>query len=313
MASPAIAHGTTSIELPPRKRFDALGRRFVRFWEEQEKLDGIAEKLTGFVRTNSQKLPGGQKTVDFLNGTFIGHPLHPILTDLPIGAFTFAMMFDLATIGRKEPSRAATTLLAVGLASVPITALAGVLDWQHTNGKTKRVGLGHALMNSTGSLFLGASLATRLSGSGPTRTLNFLGNGILMLSAYLGGHLVFDSKVGQKYESEAGAPEHYVPVLPESELKEQTLVRGEYNSYPVALYKRFGTIYAVGDVCPHYSCALSEGSVEADAIICGCHGSRFSLADGSVLQGPSAFPVDAYTARIVNGMVEVAPMKDVNR
>lgn len=313
MASPVVAHRYSPDQPEARKRFDALGRRFVRFWEDQQGLDSVGHKLNAAVRKNSEALPGGQKTVNFLNGTFIGHPLHPVLTDLPIGAFTFAMMFDAATVGRKKPSKAATTLLMVGLASVPVTALAGLLDWQHTSGKTRRVGVGHAMMNTTGSAVLGLSLAARLSGRGPTRTLNFLGNGILTMSAFLGGHLVYEARVGTKHESEAPPPQHYVPVLPEAELKEQTLARGDYNGFPIALYKRFGQVYAVADVCPHLGCALSEGSVEADAIICGCHGSRFSLDDGHVLQGPSAFSTDAYTTRVVNGMIEVAPMENVVR
>jgi nitrite reductase/ring-hydroxylating ferredoxin subunit/uncharacterized membrane protein len=311
MATSVVAHRNSSNEPEPRKRFDTAGRQFVRLWENQESLDKLGKKLGDLLQANSQRLPGGQKTVDFLNGTYIGHPLHPILTDLPIGAFTFAMMFDMATIGRKQPSKAATTLLMVGLVSVPVTALAGALDWQHTNGKTRRVGMGHAMMNTLGSAVLGLSLASRLRSSGPTRTLNVLGNGILTLSAYLGGHLVFESRIGTKHESEAAPPEHFVAVLPESALKEQTLTRGEYNGYPIALYKRFGQLYAVADTCPHLGCALSEGSVEADAIVCGCHDSRFSLEDGAVLQGPSAFPVAAYAVRVVNGMVEVAPVENI--
>jgi hypothetical protein len=89
MASPAAAHSyDPQGAMPPRRRFDTMGRRFVRFWEDQKGIDKPAEKLRSVVREVGPKLPGGQKTVDFLNGTFLGHPLHPVLTDLPIGAFT---------------------------------------------------------------------------------------------------------------------------------------------------------------------------------------------------------------------------------
>jgi nitrite reductase/ring-hydroxylating ferredoxin subunit/uncharacterized membrane protein len=277
-------------------------------WEEQPALDKAGDKLADIVKQQSKKLPGGQRTVDFLNGTLLGHPLHPVLTDLPIGAFTFAAMFDAATIGRKKPSKAATTLLMVGLATVPVTALAGALDWQHTYGKTKRVGLGHAMMNTAGSAVFGLSLMTRLRGRGPTRMLNFLGNGILTASAYLGGHLVYDANVGTKHKAQASPPEQFVPVMPEADLKEQTLTRAEVNGFPIAFFKRFGQIHAVADVCPHLGCSLSEGSIDGDAVVCGCHGSMFALTDGEVLHGPSAFPVDSFATRIVNGTVEVASM-----
>jgi nitrite reductase/ring-hydroxylating ferredoxin subunit/uncharacterized membrane protein len=299
--------------MPERRRLDSFGRRFVRYWEDQEALEKPAEKLSAFYKQLGPKLPGGQKTVNFLNGTYLGHPLHPLLTDLPIGAFTFAMMFDMATTGRKEPSKAATTLLAAGLAAVPITALAGSLDWQHTNGKTRRVGFGHVVLNGLGATVMAASLVSRLRGTGPTRTLNYLGNGTLTLSAYLGGHLVLEALVGTKHEAEAAPPSHFEPVLPDAELKEQTLVRAEANGYPVALYRRFGHIYAIADVCPHLGCSLAEGSVESDAIVCGCHGSKFALDDGAVLQGPSAYPTEAYATRVVDGMIEIAPMSGVNR
>jgi nitrite reductase/ring-hydroxylating ferredoxin subunit len=222
------------------------------------------------------------------------------------------MLLDMATTGHKKPSSAATSLLAIGLASVPITALAGAMDWQHTNGKTLRVGFGHLALNSLGSVVMAASLATRLRGHGPTRSLNYLGNGILMLSAYLGGHLTLESRVGAKHESEAEAPGHFVPVMADDALKEQALVRAEAGGYPLALYRRFGRIYAVADICPHLGCSLAEGAVEGDAVVCGCHGSKFALADGAVLQGPSAYSVEAYATRVVDGMIEVAPMEGVS-
>jgi nitrite reductase/ring-hydroxylating ferredoxin subunit len=168
-------------------------------------------------------------------------------------------------------------------------------------------------MNSLGSVVLGASLVARLRGAGPARSLNYLGNGILTLSAYLGGHLVMEALVGTKHVSEAYAPTHFTAVMSDSDLKEQTLVRAEVEGYPVALYRRFGQIYAVADVCPHLGCSLSEGSVESDAIVCGCHGSRFALSDGAVLQGPSAYPTESYATRVVDGTIEIAPMSGVNR
>ncbi|MGE0688317.1 MAG: Rieske 2Fe-2S domain-containing protein [Dehalococcoidia bacterium] len=285
-----------------------IGQRFVRFFEDRKALDQPAEKLSSLVRELGPRLPGGQKTVDLLNGKGFGHPLHPVLTHLPIGAFTMAMLFDMASTGRKEPSPAATKLLAIGLASVPLTALSGALDWQHTQGGKKRVGMGHLLLNSLGSSVLAASLVSRLRGRGPARSLNYLGNGILTLSAYLGGHLVFENRLGTKYESSEAAPEHFTAVMAETDLKEQTLTRVDAGGYPVLLYRRFGRVYALADTCPHLGCSLAEGSVEGDAVLCGCHGSKFALADGALLQGPSAYPVRDFVARIHEGKIEVVAL-----
>jgi nitrite reductase/ring-hydroxylating ferredoxin subunit/uncharacterized membrane protein len=290
------------------KRREALGRRLAGFWEEQAGLDEVAAKLQDVINRVAGNLPGGNTTKDLLHGTTIGHPLHPILTDVPIGAFTFATFFDLLSLGRR-PSNTATALLGIGLAAVPPTALAGAMDWEYTGGAGRRVGLGHAAMNSVASLFFGASLLARLTGSGPARLLNFAGFGALMASAYLGGHLVFDKRIGVKYESQAKSPQDHIAVLPEASLVEGSPVRVEANGYPIVLYRYKGRIHALADACPHLGCSLAEGEAAGEEIACSCHGSAFSVVDGAVLRGPSAFSVDAFAVRVRDGNIEVGPLE----
>jgi hypothetical protein len=100
----------------------------------------LAKAVTRLVR------PGALK--DVLTGKWLGHPLHPLLTDIPIGSLTSATLLDL--VGGARSSTAADTLVAVGLAAAVPTALAGATDWSDTYGEDQRIGVVHALANTVG-------------------------------------------------------------------------------------------------------------------------------------------------------------------
>src|ERR1039458_6490781 len=61
--------------------------------------------------------PEAQKLRNFLNGTWLGEPLHVVLTDLPVGAWTVAMVFDLLDLilDRQEFASAADASIGIGL------------------------------------------------------------------------------------------------------------------------------------------------------------------------------------------------------
>src|SRR3954463_8573792 len=129
-----------------------------------------------------------QAVADLLHGVWLGHPLHPVLVQVPVGAFTSAAILDLVPGGR----RAATTLIAVGTASAPAAVAAGLLDWSQMTKDRRRVGLVHAAANTIAlSLYVG-SLAARLSGRHARgKALGFAGLSVAGLGAYLGGHLSY--------------------------------------------------------------------------------------------------------------------------
>lgn len=280
-------------------------RRLIHYVESEQQLDRLDRRLQRAVSAVAERLPGGQRTIDVLNGTPLGHPAHPLLTHIPIGAYAFAAVFDVASAGRARHSKAATALIAMGLLSTVPTALAGAMDWQHTSGKARRVGVAHALLNSIASGVFTLSLLSRLSGRGPARALNLTGNAIVAGSGYLGGHLVFDARIGPRYHDD-DPPSEFVAVLAESDLAEGALKRVEANSSAVVLLRQNGQVMALPDTCPHLGCSLAEGIASVDAVVCGCHGSAFSFEDGRVLRGPSAFPLTPLTVRVRNGQIEVA-------
>src|SRR5687767_7292192 len=82
---------------------------------------------------------------DLLHGVWLGHPLHPSLTDLPIGFWTSAFMLDL--VGGRRARAASDTLVGLGVLSALPTAAAGLADWSELNEPEQRTGLVHAVAN----------------------------------------------------------------------------------------------------------------------------------------------------------------------
>ncbi|HEY8460809.1 MAG TPA: DUF2231 domain-containing protein, partial [Blastocatellia bacterium] len=141
----------------------------------------------------------GQKIKNFLRGAWFGHPLHPALTDAPIGAWTVAFAFDAMAEGKggKECARAAETAVAIGLVGAIGAAATGMTDWSETGGRARRIGLMHGLLNASSMALYGASLLLRRRGQlRAGRNLAYLGYAISMTSAYIGGHLVFNERIG---------------------------------------------------------------------------------------------------------------------
>src|SRR5437016_412858 len=124
----------------------------VEAWKE---LDGVAGRLGDAVTKATQR----RAVKNALSGTWLGHPLHPLLTDVPIGAFTSALALDLIGAPGAEP------LITLGLVAAVPTAAAGLNDWSDTFGGAKRVGVVHAAANAAALLCQVASLAARRRGS----------------------------------------------------------------------------------------------------------------------------------------------------
>ena len=144
--------------------------------------------------------PGPVK--DALSGAWLGHPAHPLLTDVTIGAFTSAVLLDL--VGGKKGHAAAKTLIRIGILSALPTAATGASDWSETSGKDRRIGVVHAASNTTALLFMIASLRARKRGHGMVgRLLALTGAGAMGAGGYLGGHLSYARGVGVKKSDDA--------------------------------------------------------------------------------------------------------------
>jgi nitrite reductase/ring-hydroxylating ferredoxin subunit/uncharacterized membrane protein len=265
------------------------------------KLDKMAEDLSRRTNETVQRSPGRQ-VADFCSGRWMGHPLHPALTDVPVGAWALAGIMDAVSPRR---TRAATQAIFVGVLAALPTAVAGLMDWRTTRGETRRIGMTHALLNTGALTFYTLSLICRLTGTGPARLTAFSGLGLISVSAYLGGHLIEAKKVGVKREDEAGPPKDAMAPVSDQDLQEGRPVRVEIDGYGVVLVKQDRVIHALADTCPHLGCSLAGGEVRGNFIVCGCHGSTFDLDDGRALSGPTAYPVQALKASRQDGRIRV--------
>ena len=252
-------------------------------------------------------LPAGGGVKDVISGTWMGHTLHPLLTDIPIGAWTSATLLDL--LGGRESRPAAQKLVGLGLAAAAPTAWAGWADWADTepgNDPVRRVGMAHALANGTAIALYGASLAARRRGAHATGVLfGLAGAGAMTAGGWLGGDLVFARGVGVNETLFDEDPADWTPVLDASMLAEDRPAQAIAGDRPIVLVRRNGTIHALAGRCAHRGGPLHEGELEGDCIVCPLHGSRFRLADGSVERGPCAYPQPVFEARVHEGRVEV--------
>jgi len=169
---------------PPRQIANKLG--------ELRLLDQPAKALTAL----SGLVLGQGGLKDFLRGRWLGHPLHPAATDVPIGAWTSAAILDLVGGERAQP--AADILVATGIAAAVPTAASGWADWSEIERpEAKRVGVAHALANNVTLGVYIASLVARAQGRrGRGVLLGLAGLGGLTAGGYLGGHLAYGLGVG---------------------------------------------------------------------------------------------------------------------
>ena len=141
---------------------------------------------------------------DVLSGAWLGHALHPILTDIPIGAWTSALLLDWT--GGTDARSAADRLVLTGVLTAGATAATGWSDWadaeQH-NAAVRRSGLVHAGANATAvTLMIGSYAARKRGARGRGKLLALAGTAALGAGGWLGGHLSYTLGVGVG----AGAP-----------------------------------------------------------------------------------------------------------
>lgn len=288
------------------RSFDA----FPQAIERQRWLDAIGKPLTRGAKGLFRLLGPLQKHVEnFLNGSWWGHPLHPALTDVPIGAWTAALVLD-GCEARFERSpglrRAADTAVSVGVIGAIGAALSGLADYQHLKDKPRRVGAMHATLNSAALALYLMSLGARRRGErGRGRALARTGYAAVLASSYLGGYLVYRQRIGVTHAELREDPILFTPVLPAADLNEGDRVAVEVEGVRVALFRKSGRIYALGATCSHLGGPLEEGQLHDDSIQCPWHGTRFSLHDGCVMQGPGTAAQPVYETRVRNGQIEI--------
>ena len=244
---------------------------------------------------------------DALHGRWLGHPLHPALTDVAVGAWVGSAVLD--RIPGQE--RAATTLVGVGLAGAVPAVWSGFADWSEADPEQERLGLWHAAAQAAGNALYLASLVARLRGRHRAgRTLGAAGLAAVTVGAYLGGHLAYRSGVGMNHASPAWRrlPRAWQVVDELTNLPQGKPVRRAIGDVPVLVYRGPRQVHVLVEECVHLAGPLSEGEVTVQddevCVVCPWHGSTYRLRDGAVRRGPAAMPQPVLKVRIVGEHVE---------
>ncbi|MGY1638907.1 Rieske 2Fe-2S domain-containing protein [Geodermatophilus sp. SYSU D00742] len=255
-----------------------------------------------------QSLPDVIK--DALHGTWLGHPLHPVLVQVPVGSWVSAGLLDAV-----PPLRpAATVLIGTGVAAAVPAALSGAADWSEQGSGVRRLGALHALANTASlGLYIG-SLAARRRGRGTLgRVLSYTALGIATGSAAIGGHMSYAQSSGASHAATAARAlsTDWIDLGPLDDLPDgRPALRtgaGTGVEVPLVAVRRGTRVDAFIGACSHLSGPLYDGSVAEvrghECLVCPWHGSAFDLDNGEPRRGPAANPQEKLETRMEAGRV----------
>lgn len=276
-----------------------------------ERLSNGLQNVIKVVIGANRKPPRRLKSL--LNGTFLGHPLHPAITDIPIGAWTIAVILDIIWLlspnANAWAARAAFVAVIVGLLGALGAAVTGLTDWSDTYGSERKVGLYHALLNVGATILYLVSFILRLgvnaNASATAAVLGFIGYLLVIFAAYFGGDLVFVKGTSVNHTAWEAGSEDYETVMPVASIAENKLYRVTAGGVPVVLLRQGEQFYAISATCSHAGGPLDEGTLTGDVVECPWHASRFCMRDGSVLTGPATVKQPRYETRVREGQIEV--------
>ena len=286
-----------------------------RFIDRQRWLEPVADFVQKVV-AGSYKLLGkpGHDLKTLVHGTWLGHPLHPVLTDIPIGAWTLAVLFDIIYVFQRTQSwgSAADVTIFVGLLAALGAAVTGYTDWNETVDRERRVGIAHGLLNTAAIVIYLVSLIIRVSGGsrGLAIVLALIGYATIVTAAYLGGELVFSIGTGVNHHAWQEVPTKFTRVMLEGQLTDNMLVKAMAGDTPILLLKRGNAICAISETCSHAGGPLSEGELDGNLVQCPWHASRFDVCTGQVRGGPATVSQVRYETRVQNGQIDVRRSED---
>jgi nitrite reductase/ring-hydroxylating ferredoxin subunit/uncharacterized membrane protein len=275
---------------------------------DQPALDRVAEPLSRAVRSAYEAAgPVGQRAKNAMHGVWLGHPLHPVFTDVPIGAWTTGLVLDAVAATNHDAGmqRAADVAMAVGLTGAVASAITGLTDWSETSGRSRRTGLVHGLLNIAATSLYATAYALRRRGARSSgQRFALAGYGIALGAAYFGGDLVYDQRIGVTHAA-VDQPESFARVAASADVPEGSMRRAHDADADVLLARQHGRLCALAHPCGHMGGPLSEGTLKDGSVVCPWHGSEFGLEDGHVITGPATQSQPCLDVRERNGSIEV--------
>jgi nitrite reductase/ring-hydroxylating ferredoxin subunit len=266
-----------------------------------ERAKGL-DRLTGPGQRAARLLPPGRAR-DALHGVWLGHALHPMLVQVPVGTWLSASLLDLWP-GNEAASR---RLVLAGLAASVPAALAGTVDWSEQHEQQMRVGVVHALANTAAVALYAVSAAV------PARRakgLRLAGLAVAAAGGFLGGHLAFRQSAGVNqaepvpHLTEPGWHD-LMPAAELAALPDRQPAKRMLGDVPVVVIRDGQHTHVLADRCSHLSGPLSGGDYRDGCLTCPWHGSVFGVSDGCVARGPATAPQPVFRTRVTGEALQV--------
>ena len=279
-----------------------------------DKLEGAAwlDPIAGTVTRLVKKTVPSPWATDVLHGVPLGHPAHPLLVTVPLGAWVSAAVLDL--LPGNNP--AAKRLVGLGVLCAIPTALTGVTDFSQLDTPQQRTGVVHEASSALATALYAASWVARQRGNHPGgKMLGFAGLAVAGIGGFLGGHLSYRQGAGvnrnEDLSEEVPAGWHSLgPVEGFAAGQPQLATLG---SVPLMVLRREGAdggVSVLADTCSHLGGPLHEGQLEEIrgqlCVVCPWHGSIFSVTSGEVMHGPATAPQPLFHTRVRGGQLEVS-------
>ena len=288
-----------------------------RITKDAKWLDAVAN-VFGAIVDGFYRLPGTGPIKNVLHGTWpLGHPLHPAITDVTIGAYTAAFALDVWYLVSNDTTlvRAADFVLFLAWLSSLVAIVSGLTDWKDTSGEERRTGMLHGLIMVAATVAFDASLLMRANGGVDGRTLaiafSSLGYVGVLVGAFFGGELPYGygTQVNRQAWSEHPTKWQKLEIAAKDLEDRKAVVGKTKGGTEIFVAKIDEQIVAMGNKCTHAGGPLNEGKwVGADRceLQCPWHGSVFCAKDGGVRSGPATFPEPAFEVRVSDaGAIEV--------
>lgn len=275
-----------------------IGRLLIRILDAQR---GWARPLGNFnVRWLGALLHPIRPVKDFLHGKWIGHSLHAAITDVPIGALTLTVVFDLI-----DQRPAADIALGLGILAMVGAALAGAADYVDTDDNARVAATVHSTMMTTALVIYVISLVLRIGSPDGERTiaiaLSMLGYLVMIGGAWVGGEVVYAmGNMVNRHAWRFGSKSDWVR-LDVAQIPENSPTAAKAGAQSLVVVRKGEQIYALHAQCAHANGPLAQGRIVDGCIECPWHQSRFELSTGHRKQGPTTFDQPRYDVRAAAG------------
>ncbi|MBK4346927.1 Rieske 2Fe-2S domain-containing protein [Lacisediminihabitans changchengi] len=273
--------------------------------ESDTRLDPVVTQANRLYST----LFASRRLRDLLHGVPLGHPLHPLAVQVPLGAFTSSAVLDLFP----KTARQSKLLVGLGIVSAIPSIAAGWVDWLSLHRQQQRVGIVHAAANATAvGLYVISYLQRGRGHQASGRLFGYAGLAVMSIGGYLGGHLAYRQASGANHAEDVPhlMPSGWQVLAPLEELPDGELSTMDVAGQPLLVLRRGHAVSVLSNTCSHLSGPLNQGELVDEesgstCVSCPWHGSVFDVETGAVVHGPATSPQPRFITRVQDGVVQV--------